>query len=62
MTCVEQIEALIQNLEAAKDDASKVDSGKTGAPGTRLRKVAGDAQNGLQDLKKKVLELRPSND
>ena len=42
--------------------ASKVDSGKTGAPGTRLRKVAGDAQNGLQDLKKKVLELRPAND
>ncbi len=60
MSCVARIDAVIALLQAAKDDASKVDSGKTGAPGTRLRKAAGAVQNELAELKKDVLAARPA--
>ena len=36
-TFVEQIDSVIANLNAAKEDAAKFDGGKTGVPGTRLR-------------------------
>lgn len=58
MTCVEMVDALIAKLEAAKEDAAKVDAGKAGAAGTRLRKVASEGQDGLGDIRRKVIELR----
>ena len=58
MTCVEMIDALIAKLEAAKEDATKVDSGKTGSAGTRLRKAASEGQTALGDIRRKVIELR----
>jgi hypothetical protein len=59
-TFVEQIDAVIATLSLAKEDAAKVDAGKTTSPGTRLRKSAGDAQKALSVLKKGVLDARES--
>ena len=61
MSITEQLDALIADLQAARIDAEKVDKGKTGAPGTRLRKVAGATQKGLKDLRASVLEVRKSD-
>jgi len=57
-TFVEQLDSVITSLNAAKEDAAKIDGGKTGTPGTRLRKAAGDAQKALADVKKAVVEAR----
>lgn len=53
-----QIDATILLLEEMKDDAGKCDSGKTGAPGTRLRKNATDITKAMKDLRANVLTLR----
>jgi hypothetical protein len=58
MSITEKLDALIADLQAVRPDAEKVDKGKTGAPGTRLRKVAGTTQRGLKDLRAAVLEVR----
>ena len=57
-TFVEQIDSVIANLNAAKEDAAKFDGGKTGVPGTRLRKAATESQKALAALKKSVGEVR----
>jgi len=60
MTPTELIDTVIADLEAAKADATKVEAGKAGAPGTRVRKAAGKAQDDLQALKKLIISLRNS--
>lgn len=53
-----RLNAIIETLTEARDDAEKVDKGKAGAPGTRLRKVASEAQKQLQLLRSEVIEVR----
>jgi hypothetical protein len=60
MTVVETLDSLINKLNALREDAAKVDAGKSGAPGTRVRKAAGEIQNDLQDMRKQILEARKS--
>lgn len=58
MSVSDQLNAIISNLQAAVEDAGKVDSGKAGAPGTRLRKAAQEAKKGLDEIRKGVLAAR----
>jgi hypothetical protein len=58
MSMTEKIDRIINDLEAAKADAEKCDSGKAGAPGTRLRKAASQAGKDLAELRKDVLAAR----
>jgi hypothetical protein len=55
---VAELDAAILTLQEARDDAAKVDKGKTGAPGTRLRKAAQNVAHAMGGVRKKVLELR----
>ena len=57
-TVVETLDALINKINAIREDAVKVDAGKSGAPGTRVRKAAGEIQNDLSALRKQILEAR----
>jgi hypothetical protein len=62
MTSVEaKLRSIISKLEDSLEDAAKVDKGKAGQPGTRLRKAAKVAQDDLAALKKMVLEARKSD-
>ena len=56
-----QLRAIIADLEKGLADAAKVDAGKTGNPGTALRKVATEAQRSLKALRDSVLEARTAN-
>jgi len=58
MSIKDKLEACIVALEEAKADAEKFDKGMTGAPGTRVRKVAMDSKKALDDVRKAVLEGR----
>ncbi len=58
MSMTDKIDRIIADLEAAKADAEKCDSGKAGAPGTRLRKAASQASKDLAELRKDVLVAR----
>ena len=58
MTLEDRIIGLIAILEEARADAAKCDKGKTGAPGTRLRKTATKVSQGLKELRAEVLEAR----
>ena len=58
MSIVESLDAVIATLTEVRDDAAKVDSGKTGAPGTRVRKAAQEGRNALYNLRKQVVEAR----
>ena len=60
MDLVARITAAIAHLEEAKADAEKVEAGKTGAPGTRVRKAAQEVKTLMSDLRKEVLEARKS--
>jgi len=53
-----QIDAIILALQEAREDAVKVDAGKTGAPGTRVRKAAQEAKKSLDLLRKSVIAAR----
>lgn len=57
-TVVETLDALVNKINAIREDAAKVDAGKSGAPGTRVRKAAGEIQNDLSALRKQILEAR----
>lgn len=59
---VAQIDALILTLQEAREDAAKVDAGKTGSPGTRVRKVAQEAKKSLDELRKSVVALRKGDE
>ena len=58
MSIADKIDALIENLNAARADAEKVDSGTAGTPGTRLRKVAQETKKTLDEIRKDVLAAR----
>jgi hypothetical protein len=58
MTVTEQLDKIIADLQAAREDAVKVDSGKAGAPGTRLRKVASLSTKDLKTVRESVLKAR----
>ena len=58
MKLATKLGALIVILEEAKADAEKIDAGKFGAPGTRLRKTAQTAKKTLDEMRKDVLALR----
>lgn len=53
-----KIQAIITKLNGTLDDARKVDAGKTGAPGTRVRAVALDVTKDLKDIRVAVSEIR----
>lgn len=54
---VEKLEEVIKELDLAKRDAEKADSGNKSA-GVRLRKDAKKAMDHLQELRKLVLAMR----
>lgn len=57
MNAQEQVQALINTLEAALVDAEKFDNGNSSA-GTRLRKAAQDGKAALQDIRVYVSETK----
>ena len=58
MSVSDQLNATITLLQDALEDAQKVDSGKAGAPGTRLRKAAQEAKKNMDSIRKGVLAAR----
>jgi hypothetical protein len=58
MSIEEKLDALIELLTSAKDDAAKCDNGKAGSPGTRLRKNAQEAKRTLDEIRRGVIEIR----
>lgn len=58
MSIEAQIDRIIADLTAAKEDAAKCDNGKAGAPGTRLRKAASQATKDLKVVRQAVLDAR----
>ena len=58
MSIKADIEKIIGDLQAAFSDAEKVDAGKTGLPGTRVRAAAQAAKKSLDELRKSVQALR----
>ena len=55
---VARLDAVIANLQEARADAEKCDKGKTGAPGTRVRKITGKGAFDLKEIRKAVIEAR----
>jgi hypothetical protein len=62
MSIVAQIEKIVSDLQASIPDATKVDAGKTGLPGTRVRAAAQDAKKALDELRKSVTALRSTDE
>lgn len=58
----QKLQDIITGLQAALDDAGKVDDGKAGTPGTRLRAAAQTAKAQLDDLRKDVLAARDASE
>lgn len=58
MTLTEHIDSTIALLQASREDAEKFDGGKVGAPGTRVRKTAGEVGKALREIKAHVLAQR----
>ncbi len=58
MSVVAKLDVLIESLAAVRSDAEKVEAGKTGTPGTRLRKAAQEAKKSLDEIRKDVLACR----
>lgn len=54
----QKIQSVILKLQAALVDARKVDAGKTGASGTRLRKATLEAQADLKHIREVLSEKR----
>lgn len=57
-----KINRAIAKLQALLEDAKKVDGGKTGAPGTRLRKGMLDVTKDLKHIREAVSETRNAAD
>lgn len=53
-----KIQSIITKLNAALDDARKVDAGKSGTPGTRLRKLTIEVQADLKHIREQVTAVR----
>jgi hypothetical protein len=58
---MEDYENLRQLVEAAADDVAKAEGGNKAA-GTRVRKIMQDVKNSAQEVRKKILEVRSSED
>ena len=58
MSIEAQLDAIIAELTAAKEDAAKCDKGQAGTPGTRVRKAASEAAKSLKDLRAAVIAAR----
>ncbi len=58
---MEDYENLKQLVEAAADDVAKAEGGNKAA-GTRVRKIMQDVKNSAQDVRKKILEVRSTED
>jgi len=55
---VARIDAAIASLQEVRADAEKCEGGKTGAPGTRVRKAAQNVRISMGEVRKGVLDLR----
>ena len=53
-----KINSAIVKLQALLEDARKVDAGKLGAPGVRVRKGTIDVGNDLKHIREKLSESR----
>jgi len=60
MSVEAHLRSIIAKLEEACEDASKVDKGKSGQPGTRIRKIAQEIKDELTEVRKEVLAARTS--
>lgn len=54
----ERIVGLILKLEALKQDAKKFDGGRTGDPGTRLRKALLALREDMNAVRKEIVAAR----
>ena len=61
MSIEASINDIIAKLEGAREDAQKCDKGKAGAPGTRVRTIAQEVKDDLQELRKAVLDVRKAD-
>lgn len=61
MSIEAHIRATISKLEDALEDAAKIDKGKAGQPGTRVRKVAKDVKDDMDTLRKTILDIRKAD-
>ena len=55
MNAVAEIDAIIANLQAAREDAVKFDGGKVGAPGQRIRAAAQQTKVACDNLRRGIL-------
>ncbi len=58
---MQEYETLKQLVEACADDLAKAEGGNKAA-GTRVRKAMQDIKNAAQAVRKKILEVRSSDD
>lgn len=58
---MEEYEKLKRLVESASDDISKAEGGNKAA-GTRVRKAMQDIKSAAQDVRKKILESRSSQE
>jgi len=58
MSLAAKLDSIIAVLSEAREDAEKCDKGKTGSPGTRLRKASQEAKKSLDELRKEVIACR----
>lgn len=58
---MEEYEGLKRLVESAAEDVAKARGGNKAA-GTRVRKIMQDVKTAAQDVRKKILEVRSSQD
>ena len=58
---MQEYEQLKQLVEACADDVAKAEGGNKAA-GTRVRKAMQDIKNAAQNVRKKILEVRSSEE
>jgi hypothetical protein len=58
---MQEYERLKQLVESAAEDVAKAEGGNKAA-GTRVRKIMQDIKNAAQDVRKKILEVRSSEE
>jgi hypothetical protein len=58
---MQEYERLKQLVESAAEDVAKAEGGNKAA-GTRVRKIMQDIKNAAQDVRKRILEVRSSEE
>lgn len=58
MTIEGRVKGMILKLEESLGDAKKIDKGKVGEPGIRLRRVAQEMKGDMDVLRKEILAKR----